>query len=82
MAAIEAVELRGGPCDGDRPRPFDGTEFPDRLQAITVMDYTMYVGHVYAATPDTLVDDDGVSRRVFAFERTVDADLVRDPPGL
>jgi hypothetical protein len=81
MAAIEAVELRGGPCDGDRPEPLDGTTFPDRLQAITVMDYTAYVGHVYAVTADTLIDDDGVARRVFAFERTVDADLVRESPG-
>jgi hypothetical protein len=81
MPVIEAVELRGGPCDGDRPQPFDGT-FPDRLHAITVMDYATYVGHVYTVTPDTLVDDDGVSRRVFAFERTVDADLVRDSSAL
>jgi hypothetical protein len=80
MAAIEAVELRGGPCDGDRPRPLDGTEFPDRLRAITVMDYGAYVGHVYSVTPDTLIDDEGVSRRVFAFERTVDADVVREAP--
>jgi hypothetical protein len=33
---IVAVHLRGGPCDGERPEPFDGT-FPDNFDAITVV---------------------------------------------
>jgi hypothetical protein len=77
MRAIDAVQLRGGPCDGDRPEPPDGTGFPNDLSAITVMDHTARVGHVYGVTADTLVDDHGVRRTVFDFERTVDGDVVR-----
>ena len=78
MGAIDAVHLRGGPCDGERPEPKPpGSGFPAALSAITVMDHTAWVGHVYAATTDTVVDDDGVLRTVFAFERTVDGDVVK-----
>jgi hypothetical protein len=78
MATINAVHLRGGPCDGDRPVPLPDTGFPDSLSAITVMDHTAWVGHVYGVTGDTLLDDRGVLRTVFAFERTVDGDLVKE----
>jgi hypothetical protein len=36
---IAAVELRGGPCDGQRPEPLPGTLMPGDLAAITVMDH-------------------------------------------
>jgi hypothetical protein len=36
MAAIAALQLRGSPCDGDRPEPLPDTEFPDSLTAIKV----------------------------------------------
>jgi hypothetical protein len=81
MATITAVHLRGGPCDGDRPAPLPGIEFPDRLEAITVMDHTAWVGHVYAMTDETVIDEDGVRRTVLAFERTVDGDLVKPDAG-
>jgi hypothetical protein len=42
------------------------------------MDHTAWLGHVYGVTADTLVDDDGVLRTVFEFERTVDGDAVKD----
>jgi hypothetical protein len=77
MAAIAAVQLRGGPCDGDRPEPLPDAEFPDSLTAITVMDHAAWVGHVYRVTTDSIMDDAGVRRRVLAFSRTVDADLVK-----
>jgi hypothetical protein len=77
MGAIEAVHLRGGPC-GERPAPLPGTGFPDRLEAITVMDHTAWVGHVYGATPETVRDEHGVVRTVFAYERTVDGDAVNE----
>jgi hypothetical protein len=77
MAAIEAVQLRGGPCDGDRPNPIPDSEFPDSLTAITVMDHAAWVGHVYGVTLESIVDETGVRRRVFDFERTVDADTVK-----
>jgi hypothetical protein len=61
MASIDAVHLRGGPCDGERPEPFDG-DFPDTLVEIAVMDYAASVGHVYRVTADHLVDEAGVTR--------------------
>ena len=81
MAPITAVHLRGGPCDGERPQPLPGTEFPGRLEAITVMDHSAWLGHVYAVTDETLVDEDGVRRTVLDFERTVDGDLVKPGSG-
>jgi len=81
---IDAVRLRGGACDGDRPNPPADSEFPDNLTAMTVMD-PAWVGHVYGVALESIVDETGVRRRVFEFERTVDADAVRegaqaDPP--
>lgn len=78
MGTIDAVHLRGGPCDRERVRPLSDPEFPGTLTAITVMDHATWVGHVYGVTTDSIMDDAGVRRRVFAFERTVDADLVRE----
>jgi hypothetical protein len=79
MASIDAVHLRGGPCDGERPEPFDG-DFPDTLVEIAVMDYAASVGHVYRVTADHLVDEAGVTRTVLDFRRTVPREAVTAPP--
>jgi hypothetical protein len=82
MGAINAVHLRGGPCDGERPEPLPGTGgFQDSLSEIAVMDHTSWVGHICAITADTLVDDRGVRRTVFDFERSVDGDIVKAGTG-
>lgn len=73
MPVIDGVHLRGGPCDGQRPEPLPDTTFPDDLQAITVMDHSAGVGHLYEVTGD-LVIDEGVRRVVLDHRRTV-------PPG-
>lgn len=70
MAAIDGVHLRGGPCDGQRPEPLPDTRFPDDLQAVTVMDHSAGVGHLYEVTGD-LVIDEGVRRVVLDYRRTV-----------
>ena len=73
MQSIQAVHLRGGPCDGERPEPIPGTEFPVDLEAITVMDHAAGVGHVYEVTSDLRLDE-GVPRRVLAYRRTFSRD--------
>lgn len=72
MATIGAVHLRGGPCDGERPEPAPGTTFPEALDAITVMDHSVGVGHDYRVTADRFIDDDGTRRTVFDFRRSVE----------
>ena len=73
MEAIDAVHLRGGPCDGERPEPLPGTAFAPDLDAITVMDHAAGVGHVYELTSGRLTDD-GVRRHVLEYRRTVPRD--------
>jgi hypothetical protein len=77
MGAINAVHLRGGPCDGEHPEPLPATAFPESLTAITVMDHTAWVGHVYGVTAETMVDDRDVVRTVLDFQRTVHGDVVK-----
>ena len=71
MATIDAVVLRGGPCDGERPRPIPGTTFPGDLDAISVCDFVQGVEHVYEVTGVTAVGQDGISRAVLEFRATV-----------
>jgi hypothetical protein len=71
---IDAVHLRGGPCDGQEPEPLPGTTLPDHLHAITVMDHAAGVGHVYELTGSRLIDDNGLGRSVLGFRRTVARD--------
>ncbi len=74
MEPIDAVYLRGGPCDGEGPEPLPDTTFPGDLDAITVMDHAAGVGHVYELAGERLNDDDGVWRTVLEFRRTVARD--------
>ena len=67
MAAIEAVQLVGGPCDGERPQ---ASSFPSSLREITVMDHAAGVEHVYAVTAERLAGDGGPERIVFRYART------------
>jgi len=80
---IVAVQLRGGPCDGERPEPFDGV-FPDSLDAITVVDHARRLGHVYDVTNQVFTDDDGVARTVLDFRETKQHDFshreLSEPP--
>ena len=71
MATIDAVVLRGGPCDGERPEPAPGTTFPDDLDAITVRDFVADVEHVYEVTGPPAIGEDGISRALLEFARTV-----------
>jgi hypothetical protein len=75
METIDAVQLRGGPCDGQRPEPLAGTTIPDGLEAITVMDHAAGVGHVYELTGNSLID--GTRRAILDYRRTVDT--IRSP---
>lgn len=72
MAPVDAVQLRGGPCDGERPEPASGTSFPDSLDRITVMDHSAGVGHAYLVTDDRFTDDDGIRRTAFDFRGTAE----------
>ncbi|HEV2784921.1 MAG TPA: hypothetical protein VGV67_00925 [Solirubrobacteraceae bacterium] len=71
MATIDAVVLRGGPCDGERPEPIAGTTFPDDLDAITVCDFVAGVEHRYEVIGAPAIGEDGISRAVLEFRRTV-----------
>lgn len=71
---VDAVHLRGGPCDGQEPEALPGTTFPGDLRAITVMDHAASVGHVYELTGSRLIDDNGLGRTVLGFRRTVARD--------
>ena len=83
IMTIVAVHLRGGPCDGERPEPFDGT-FPDTLDSITVVDHAHGLGHVYDVTTEVLTDDDGVPRTVVDFRESKEHDFsveeLSEPP--
>ena len=79
MVAIDAVQLRGGPCDGERPEPFDGM-FPHTLSEITVMNHAAGVGYVYEITADKLTDEAGVTRTVLEFRRTLPREALGLPP--
>lgn len=71
MATIDAVVLRGGPCDGEQPQPIPGTTFPGDLDAIGVRDFVAGVEHVYEVTGSAVTGADGISRAVLEFRRTV-----------
>lgn len=67
MAAIEAVQLVGGPCDGERP---EASAFPASLLEITVVRHAEGVAHVYETTGDVLRAADGPARTVFRYARS------------
>ena len=71
MATIDAVMLRGGPCDGERPQPIPGTTFPDDLDAISVRDFVAGVEHVYEVTGSAVTGEDGIPHAVLEFRRTM-----------
>lgn len=71
MATIDAVVLRGGPCDGERPQPIPGTTFPEDLDAISVCDFAHGVEHVYEMADFPAIGEDGISRAVLEFRATV-----------
>lgn len=71
MATIDAVVLRGGPCDGERPRPVPGTTFPADLDAISVCDFARGAEHVYEVAGPPAVGEDGIARAGLEFRRTV-----------
>jgi hypothetical protein len=67
MAQIEAVQLVGGPCDGQRPQ---ASSYPPSLLQITVVEHADGVAHVYEATDEILTGAARAPRTVFRYARS------------